>query len=98
MPLRDTARPASFAVMFSELQREVGHALARNGNLTAEDHLILDKMRELYAEVEYLDVIRIGAEGVLRQGRPAARFPRKVREVVRDLEMLIQDGEAGVAP
>lgn len=84
---------------FSEIQQEVSEALARNGNLTAEDQKILDKMRELYVEVEYLDLIRIGVMGVLEQGEVSARFDRRVKELCRDLNIIrFPDSEASVSP
>lgn len=95
--MQRAARSASFAAELSDLQRQVSRLLGQDGNLTPEEQRIVDRMRELYAEAEYLDVIRIGAIGVLEQGQPSQRFPRRVKEVIRDLSMFLDDGGAGVS-
>lgn len=93
--MQKAARSASFAATLSELEFELRHLFMQDGGLTEEERRVLERMTELYAEGEALDVIRIGAMGVLEQGEPSGRFPRRLNEVIRDLTALKEKIEAG---
>lgn len=95
--MQHTAKSASFALALAELRDQMRRVFEQDGSLSQEEEQLLNAMTDLYAETEALDVIRIGAMSVLERGEPSARFPRRVKELIRDLEGLIPEGDASVS-
>lgn len=82
----ETAKSASFAEEIGVLRAKMKAVF---GEQSPEAREVIDILLDLQGEAEYVDVIRRRAIGEWNQGKIPDKFPRHVKETIRDLEGLL---------